>query len=43
MPNKAKHEDFVIKYFAGQTYQLTVRTEKEVFLKRLARRALFNS
>lgn len=33
MPNKAKHEDFVIKYFAGQTYQLTVQIEKKCFLK----------
>ena len=33
MPNKAKHEDFVIKYFAGQTNQLTVRIEKKCFLK----------
>ena len=33
MPNKAKHEDFVIKYFEGQTYQLTVRIEKNCFLK----------
>ena len=44
MPNKAKHEDFVTKYFAGQTYQFINSTNrKEVFLKRLARRGLFNS